>query len=338
MKDSRRYETIVGIFVVVSMVVLLIMVFIIAKQEGLFQHYLEYTTVFKNVSGLKVGSEVHLAGVTVGNVKEIIISPDGSTLVTFNVIKKYSDRVREDSQASIGFMGLLGDKSLDLTAGSTTKPQIPPEGPVASVEPLDITQLLAKAGPSLESLQKILDNLATLTQSLVGKEGGLSSTVDQIQQIFEKINQGRGTMGLIVNDPKLYRETIDTVAAARKFFADLEKGKGALGTITNDLKFKAQLEKTMGNLEATTGNLGKGTADLQEALVRLPEISKKLEDFLTDLKKAGKGLPGLVTSGETTFSDMDKTTKAMRKSWLLRSNVPQSQEHTIRMDGEAGKK
>lgn len=334
---SRRYETIVGIFVVASLVVLLLMVIIIARQEGLFEQYVVYQAVFKNVSGLKVGSEVHLAGVTVGNVKEIIISTDGSTLVTFNVIKKYSDRVREDSRSSIGFQGMLGEKSLDLSTGTATKPPIPPEGLVTSIEPLDITQLLAKAGPSLENLQKILDNLATLTGSMVGKESGMSQTVDQIQEIFTKINKGQGTIGLIVNDPKLYREATETVAAARKFFADLEKGKGALGTITNDPKFKAQLEKTMGNLEAATGNLGKSSADLKEALVRLPEISKKLADFLTDLKKAGKGLPGLVTSGESMASDVDKTSKAANKSWLLRRNVPQPQEHTIRMDGEAGK-
>ena len=195
MKDSRRYETIVGIFVVVSMAVLLIMVFIIARQEGLFQQYLEYTTVFRNVSGLKVGSEVHLAGVTVGNVKGIIISPDGSTLVTFNVIKKYSDRVREDSHASIGYMGLLGDKSLDLTAGSTSKPQIPPEVPVASVEPLDITQLLAKAGPSLEDLQKILHNVAELTDRMTKPGGDLTKILEQVRQIVTKINEGKGTLG-----------------------------------------------------------------------------------------------------------------------------------------------
>jgi len=335
---SRRYETIVGIFVVASLVVLLLMVIIIARQEGLFEQYVLYKAVFKNVSGLKPGSEVHLAGVTVGNVKEIIISPDGNTLVTFNVIKKYSDRVQEDSRASIGFQGLLGEKSLDLSAGVAGKPPIPPEGLVTSIEPLDITQLLAKAGPSLENLQKILDNIATLTESLMGKKGGLDDTIDQIQQIFAKINQGKGTIGLIVNDPKLYRETVETVTAARKLFTDLEKGKGALGTLTSDPKFKAQLENTMGNLEATTGNLGKSTADLKEALVRLPEISKKLDDFMTDLKKAGKGLPGLVTSGEAMASDVEKTSKAAQKSWLLRGNVSQPQEHTIRMGGEAGKK
>ena len=146
---SRRYETTVGIFVIASLVALLVMVIIIARQEGLFQEYMQYRAIFKNVSGLKAGSEVHLAGVTVGNVKDITISPEGSTLVTFNVMLKYSDRVRADSQASIGYMGLLGEKSLDLTAGSLNQPTIPPEGWVASVEPLDITQMLANAGPGL---------------------------------------------------------------------------------------------------------------------------------------------------------------------------------------------
>jgi len=335
---SRRYETTVGIFVIASLVALLIMVIIIARQEGLFQEYVEYRAIFKNVSGLKAGSEVHLAGVTVGNVKDITISPEGSTLVTFNVMQKYSDRVRADSQASIGYMGLLGEKSLDLTAGSLNQPPIPAEGWVASVEPLDITQMLAKAGPGLENLQKILGNLATLTESLVGKEGGLSKTIDQVEQIVTKINRGQGTVGLIVNDPKLYRETTETVAAARKVLADIEQGKGALGALIKDPEFKARMVKTMGNLEATTGNLSQSSADLKEALARLPEISKKLDDFMTDLKKAGKGLPGLVTSGETAAGDADKAAKAIQKSWLFRRNAPQPQERTIRMDGEAGKK
>ena len=71
---------------------------IVAQQEGLFQQYVEYRAIFKNVSGLKAGSEVHLAGVTVGNVLDTVINPEGNIVVTFQVIKKYSDRVRQDSR------------------------------------------------------------------------------------------------------------------------------------------------------------------------------------------------------------------------------------------------
>ena len=85
---ARRYETIVGIFVVASLAALLVMVLIVAQQEGLFQEYVNYRTIFKNVSGLKPGSEVHLAGVTVGNVLSTAINPEGNIVVTFQVLKK----------------------------------------------------------------------------------------------------------------------------------------------------------------------------------------------------------------------------------------------------------
>ncbi len=322
---SRKYrsETIVGFFVVVSLTALFIMVLIIARQQGLFQSYMEYQAIFKNVSGLKPGSEVHLAGVTVGSVKAITIDPSGLTKVIFTVMQRYSDQIREDSQASIGFMGLLGDKSLDLSAGSPGKAAIPPNGPVATIEPLDMTQLLARAGPSLENLQKLLDNLAKISDTLVSKQGGMRKSFDQLDEIVSKINQAQGTLGLFINDPKLYHETTATMSSARKVFDDMGQGKGALGALIHDPKFKAQMEQSMGSIK--------------EGLARLPEISKKLDEFLTELHQAGKGLPGLVTSGDTMANDVDRTAKAAQKSWLLRSHVPQPQEHTIRLDAQGGK-
>ncbi len=327
---SRRYETIVGIFVVASLVVLLIMVIIIARQEGLFQQYVEYRAVFKNVSGLKAGSEVHLAGVTVGNIKEITINPDGSTLVTFNIIKKYSDRVREDSQASIGYMGLLGEKSLDLTAGSTTKPVIPPEGLVASVEPLDITQMLAKAGPSLEDLSKILHNLADITGGMTKPGGDLTKILEQVRQIVTKINEGKGTLGALVNDATLYKETTQTVAGAKKIVGEVDQSFFGKGT-------KDRTQQTLTEFRSTMSSASKTASNLQEATTGLPGMMKKADSFLDNLKKTGKSLPELITEAETTVSDADKAAKAAQKSWLLRRHVPQPKEHTIRMDGESGK-
>jgi phospholipid/cholesterol/gamma-HCH transport system substrate-binding protein len=318
-----RYETIVGFFVMVSLTALFIMVLIIARQEGLFQSYVGYQVAFKNVSGLKPGSEVLLAGVAVGSVKDIIIEPAGKTKVTFNVISRYSDQIREDSQASIGFMGLLGDKSLDLSVGSPGKAAIPPNGPVASIEPLDMTQLLTKAGPSLENLQKLLDNLASISDTLVSKEGGMRKSFDQLDEIVSKVNQGQGTLGLFVNDPKLYHEANATMSSVRKVFADVEQRKGAMGTLIYDPKFKAQMEQAMGSIK--------------DGLAPLPEISKKLDELMSKLNQAGKGLPELMTSGATMVNDVDKTAKAAQKSWLLRSHVPQPQEHTIRLDAQGGK-
>ncbi|MGO9579576.1 MAG: MlaD family protein [Desulfobaccales bacterium] len=334
---ARKYETIVGLFVVASLAALLAMVVIVAQQEGLFQEYVTYRTIFKNVSGLKAGSEVHLAGVTVGNVLTTAINPEGNIVVTFQVLKKNSDRIREDSRSTIGFMGLLGDKSLDLTSGSLSKAPIPPDGLVTAVEPLDITQLLARAAPSLEDLQKVISNLVSLTDELAEPGSDTKRILSQVRDIASKINAGKGSLGKLVNDPGLYNDTADTMAQVRQFVGELEKGQGLLGTLLKDPAFKEQAVKAMAELQATFANLSKTTADLKEAAARLPDMAKKLESFIANLDRAGKGLPGLVTTGETAFGDFDTTNKAIQRNWLLRRNVPQPQEHTIRLDAEPGK-
>jgi phospholipid/cholesterol/gamma-HCH transport system substrate-binding protein len=334
---ARRYETIVGLFVVASMAALLVMVLIVAQQEGLFQEYVTYRTIFKNVSGLKAGSEVHLAGVTVGNVLTTAIDPEGNIVVTFQVLKKNSDRIREDSRSTIGFMGLLGDKSLDLTAGSLSKPAIPPDGLVKAIEPLDITQILAKAGPTLEDLQKIINNLVSLTDDLAEPGSDSRKILSELRDILSKVNSGKGSIGKMVNDPALYQDAADAVAQLRKFVGGLEKGKGVVGMLVNDQAFKDQAVKTMAEMQATFANLNKTSADLKEAVARLPDMAKKLESFVANLDRAGKGLPGLVTEGQTLFGDADQAAKAAKQLWPLRNYVPKAQEHTIRMDVTPGK-
>jgi phospholipid/cholesterol/gamma-HCH transport system substrate-binding protein len=334
---ARKYETIVGLFVVASLAALLAMVVIVAQQEGLFQEYVTYRTVFKNVSGLKGGSEVHLAGVTVGNVLNTAINAEGNIVVTFQVLKKYSDRVREDSRSTIGFMGLLGDKSLDLTSGSLSKAAIPPDGMVVAVEPLDITQLLARAAPSLEDLQKVISNLVSLTDDLAEPGSDSRKIIVEVRDIASKINAGKGTLGKLVNDPALYQDTAEAMTQMRKFVDGLDKGKGLVGTLLKDPVFKRRAVKAMGQLETTFANLNQTTADLKAAAARLPDMTKKLESFVVNLERAGKGLPSLVTEGQTLFGDADEAAKAAKQLWPLRNYVPQPQERTIRMDAAPGK-
>ncbi|MHB8069796.1 MAG: MlaD family protein [Desulfobaccales bacterium] len=320
---QRKYETIVGIFVVGSLLALLVMVLIIAQQERLWEKKMGYRAIFKNIGGLKEGSEVRLAGYTVGNVKKITIDPQGQLIVSFEVIGKYSSRVRQNSKATIGYQGLLGDKSLDLTAGSPDQPEIPPDGLVASVEPLDLTEIITKAQPALENVQKVLNNLASISDSLIQSDSGFNKSMEELRQIVSKINKGQGSLGQLLNDPVLYRESAQAVANIRKVSAALQESKGALGALLNDPAFKAEMLKTVANL--------------QEATSRFPELVKKADAFLQQLQRAGKALPGLVDSATTMADDVDKTTKAMQKSFLLRRNVPKAQERTISIQGNQKK-
>jgi phospholipid/cholesterol/gamma-HCH transport system substrate-binding protein len=309
--------------VVASLAALLIMVLVIAQQQQLWEKRVQFRAVFKNISGLKEGSEVRLAGVTVGNVKKITIDPKGQIIVTFEVVGKYRNQIRKDSRATIGFQGLLGDKSLDLTPGSPDQPEIAANGEVTAVEPFDITELFAKATPSLENVQRLLNNLASLSESLTKPGGKFEKSMAEVSQIVAKVNKGKGSLGQILNDPALYQESVQAVANIRRFAASLEDNKGALGALVKDPAFRADVQKTMANI--------------QEATSRLPGLLKKAEAFVEQLNKAGKGLPALVTAGESMAIDVDKTAKAAQKSILLRGNVPKAKERTIRIEREQKK-
>ncbi|MEJ2092812.1 MAG: MlaD family protein [Syntrophobacterales bacterium] len=331
---TKKYETIVGLFVVASLVALLVMVLIIAREEGLWQNYVQYHAVFKNISGLKRGSEVRLAGVTVGSVTKTTIRSDGKILVTFEVMEQYRKQIREDTQASIGSIGLLGDRSLDLTPGSPDKPVVPPEGMLAGVEPLDLQELLARAAPSLDSIQMAFNNLAKLTEDMADPKGDFRQAVVNIKETFKKINTGKGTMGLLVSDPKLYEEILVTVASAQNFIDSLNNPQGAVGMLLHDPEFKGELRKVIKEINVLVANLQQGSLPLTEALAKLPAIVKKVEGFLDNLDKAGVALPDLVITGQSALSDVNTVAEAAQKMWLLRRFVPKAQERTIRVERE----
>jgi phospholipid/cholesterol/gamma-HCH transport system substrate-binding protein len=331
---SQKYETVVGLFVVASLAALLIMVLIIARQEGLWQKYVTYETVFKNISGLRVGSEVRLAGVVVGSVSKTTVRSDGKILVAFEVLEKYRDQIREDSSATIGMIGLLGDRSLDLTAGTQEKPIVKPGGLLSGTEPLDLQELMARAAPSLEAIQKTFNNLAKLTEAMDNPKGDFKLAIANIRETFQKINEGQGSLGLLVSDPKLYRHTLETINKAQGFIDSLNNPQGALGTILHDPAFKAELRQTLKNIEVMSANLRQGSVPLSESLAKLPGIVEKLQAFLKNLDAAGEGLPDLVDTGQSALSDVDQVAKGAKKMPILRRYVPKPKERTIQVDRE----
>ena len=308
---SRKYETVVGLFVLASLAALLIMVLIIAQQEGLWQDYTKYQAVFKNVRGLKKGSEVRLSGVVVGSVTKTTVRTDGKVLVDFEVLSKYKDQIHEDGVATIGSIGLLGDRSLDITPGSPGKPVLAPGELIAAEEPLDIQDIITKAAPSLESIQKTFDNLTKIT---------------------DEIEAGKGTLGLLLKDQRLYNQTLETVDSARSFTQSLDKGKGVLGMVIHDRKFKGELRKTVKDIGVAAGNVRQGSVPLSESLAKLPDIVDKVQSFTKNLDEAGKGLPELVDTGQNALSDVDQVAKGAKKMPILRRYVPQPKERTIQVD------
>ena len=148
MPRKRARPLRVGLLVVIAIVVLVAGILLIGGQNQLFTRKNEYYILFNSVSGLNAGNPVQLNGVDVGRVTSVVLPTEPSMndiRVEIKVERRYASRVREDSQASIKTLGLLGDKYIELTSGSMSAEPIPDGGRIRPPRPPRSTSCCRRA-------------------------------------------------------------------------------------------------------------------------------------------------------------------------------------------------
>jgi phospholipid/cholesterol/gamma-HCH transport system substrate-binding protein len=97
---------------------------------------------FDNVSGVKKGSTIQVAGVVVGAVDEVALSPDKVALVHLRLDKGI--QVPIDSIASVKSQGIIGDKYIQISLGGDPD-VLKEQGMITETESaVDIESLISK--------------------------------------------------------------------------------------------------------------------------------------------------------------------------------------------------
>lgn len=131
----------VGLFVLLGLACLIYLAVHLGETEILQRGY-QVTAIFDNVSGIKEGAAVEVAGVEVGRVESVRVGPDSRAVLVLRL--KPWVKLREDAIASIRTKGIIGDKFVKLSPGSGDKP-IPPGGRIRETESaVEWEELIAK--------------------------------------------------------------------------------------------------------------------------------------------------------------------------------------------------
>jgi phospholipid/cholesterol/gamma-HCH transport system substrate-binding protein len=194
----------VGAFVVITLAILALFVFLIGNTQSKFQANYRLQAQFQNVSGLEEGADVRLGGLHKGTVRKIELParPDGKITVVMDLSRQTRNLIKQDSTADIKSEGLVGNKYVEISFGSVDAPEVPAGGTINSQPPLDISDLMGKASQILDSTKGTLDNLQVATAN--------------VSTITSKINNGRGTVGALINDKTVYQQATDGAAALRE--------------------------------------------------------------------------------------------------------------------------
>ncbi len=138
---KANVEVGVGIFVLVGIACLVYLAVHLGEWEIFRRGYRVYA-VFDNISGLKKGASVEVAGVEVGRVEEITVTPEYRARLTLNLNKNIV--LHEDAIASIRTKGIIGDKFVKLSPGFS-EGTIPPGGRIRETESvIELEELVSK--------------------------------------------------------------------------------------------------------------------------------------------------------------------------------------------------
>ena len=138
--ERKGLELSVGLFLILGLCCLGYLSFTLGNL-GLGKKTYEIKAVFPTVAGLKNKSEVMLAGVSIGKVKDIELKDDRAEVV-MSIQKKV--KLEDDSIASIKTMGIIGDKYVSISPGAS-ETYLANGGVIRETQPpLDIESLIAR--------------------------------------------------------------------------------------------------------------------------------------------------------------------------------------------------
>lgn len=150
-KRALTLELIVGVFTMVGVACIAYLAVGLGGVEVWDTGKYDIIAEFDNVSGLKYGASVEVGGVPVGEVVAITLK-DPMALVTMRLNRDF--HVRDDDVASIRTKGIIGDRYVKISRGSSEK-FIQAGGRMSETESVvDIEDIIGKIVHSLGGEKK----------------------------------------------------------------------------------------------------------------------------------------------------------------------------------------
>jgi phospholipid/cholesterol/gamma-HCH transport system substrate-binding protein len=305
----------IGVLAVVALVLTAVLVMAVGGASGFAWERYDLKTHFANVQGLKSGAIVRIAGVEVGKVTSVELVGAGVEVI-LSIKKENQPRVTSDSLASIGAMSLLGEPLIDVSPASTGTP-LKDGDVIKSKKPASqLSDVAETANEGIVEATALLKDIRAGKGS-VGKlftedklYRDLNAFVDSANAVTASINNGKGTIGKLTNDPKAYNELEAALANLREMTRRINAGEGSLGQLMKDDKLAKSLTATTANFEQMSGRLNRGDNTAGKLLTE-KELYDKLNstvnrlDELTKNLNEGKGTAGQLLHDTKLYDTMN---------------------------------
>jgi phospholipid/cholesterol/gamma-HCH transport system substrate-binding protein len=247
----------------------------------------KYSAIFTDVSRLKTGQTVRVAGVRVGTVTDISLRTDKKVEVKFDVDRGIA--LTTGSRAVVRYLNLVNDRYLELTEGPGSTKVLPAGSqiPVERTAPaLDLDLLLGGLKPVTQGLNpKDINELsAALIQIFQGEGGTLDSLLNRTTSFSNAIADNNQTVQELIDNLNVVVSTVNkdgtkfsgTIDRLEKFITALSQDRDTIGTAITALdNGTASIASLLGRARAPLA----GTIDQLNRIAPLLDKDKNLIDI-----------------------------------------------------------
>lgn len=225
----------VGLFVAIGLGALIASLFLLGGTNFMKKTDRLYVE-FNQAQGLAVGSVVSLAGLTIGNVRELTMALNRNVILAeLEVDAKFFARITNHSKISAKTQGALGDKYIYIDPGAPGGDPVPSGATLFSdLQPDFLDVLSSKTNEVGGSAVDVINELSTLLKQLNNKNRS-ASLMENLLGTSQNLNR-------LTNEPELK----EAMVHLRNILRKVDKGEGTLGALVNDATLHDRLVGFLG--------------------------------------------------------------------------------------------
>jgi ABC-type transporter Mla subunit MlaD len=195
-------------------------------------------------------------------------------------------------------MGLLGDKYIEISAGSPKGNPAHPGELIEGTAKLEFQDVMKTSAITIETMTvfiKKLDGLVTKMEEGQGTFGrllndpsvynSLNKTAQTLSLVAEEIRTSRGTLKILIEDPSLYQKLLAAASHLEEMTRTIKESSGTLKKLIEDPAIYNKLLETASHVEASGKNIEAFSGKLEPFITNLDAFSTKLNESQGTLKK-----------------------------------------------------
>ena len=283
----------VGIFVFIALIAFTAVALFLTGYRMRIAGY-PISVVYDDVLGVTKGSEVRMAGVTIGVVDKPTLDAYQRAVVPLVINQKY--RIPKGSRFVLRIGMLIGDKYIDIIPKRSSTQSLEPGDRVVGEVPPCLDDLLPQARKLMSSLQATSDAVKSvlgdpqLQVHLRSSVASLDQALRNFESASEKLNQAMLSVqatahvihGTVAEQQEDICATVDNVRASSenlRIFSEKLKVLAEEGNIPENVK------ATLTAAREATESLDRSAESL-EALFTSPELQSDFRDTVKGAKQA----------------------------------------------------